>query len=103
MAELSEQLGLSAEKLTKLSRFLFANGLVQYDDKTRRIRVKLVWKLLLPTEEELNEPKTKVATFILPPQTNIDVQSTHISNISNVEIEVSLRIDNKIKEVAIKI
>ena len=100
--ELSDQLGLQASKLTELSKFLSDRGLIKYEDKTHRIKIEPIWKLLLP-EEESPKPKTTVATFIVPPETSIDVQSTQISNLSNIELEVSLRIINKIKEVAIRI
>lgn len=101
--ELSDRIRLQTSKLTKLSQFLSDHGLIKYDDETHRIKIKPMWKLLLPEQEEPAEPKTTLATFIIPPETSIDVQSTRISNISNVEVEVSLRIDNKIREVAIKI
>jgi hypothetical protein len=60
-------------------------------------------KLLLQEEDAPPEPKTTVATFILPPETSIDVQSTHITNLSNIELEIDLRINSKIKEIAIKV
>ena len=100
--ELSDQLGISTIKADKLSKFLSSRGLIKYETENRRIRIQPVWKLLLP-EEPPNEPKTVVATFIIPPKTSIDVQSTHISNISNIELEVSLRVDDKIREVAITV
>ena len=99
--DLSDQLGLPSSKLTELSKLLSEHGIIKYEEKTRRIKIQPLWKLLLP-EEEPTEPKTIVATFIIPPQTSIDVQSTHISNIGNIELEVSLRINDKIKEIAIK-
>jgi len=101
--ELSDKLGIQTSKLIELVKLLSEHGLLKYEDKAQRIRIEPVWKLLLPEQDEPAEPKTTVATFIIPPETSIDVQSTHISNISNVEVEVSLRIDSKIKEVAIKI
>jgi len=106
--ELSDELGLRTSRLTKLSKFLSGHGLLKYEEEDGKIRIKPMWKLLLPEHGELTErthaeSKTTLATFIIPPETTIDVQSTHISNISNVEVEVSLRIDNKIREVAIKI
>lgn len=99
--ELSDQLGVQTSKLTKLSKLLSDHGLIKYEEKNHRIKIQPIWKLLLP-EEEPNDPKTTVATFIIPPKTSIDVQSTHISNIGNIEIEVGLRINSRIKEVAIK-
>ena len=100
---LSDELGLETGKLIEFSKFLSEKGLLKYEDKTHKIRIELIWKLLLPEQAETAEPRTTVATFIIPPETSIDVQSTNISNLSNVELEVSLRFDSKIKEVAIKI
>jgi len=101
--ELTDQLGIQTNKLVRFSKYLSDHGLIKYEEKTNRIKIEPIWKLLLPQEEESTEPKTTVATFIIPPETSIDVQSTHISNLSNIELEVSLRINDKIKEVAIKI
>ncbi|MDH5438713.1 MAG: hypothetical protein OEX76_07420 [Candidatus Bathyarchaeota archaeon] len=102
--DLSDQLELPPNKLTELSKFLSDHDLLQYDDKIQRIRIRLIWKLLLTTNEEPNEPKTTVATLVIPPQNSIKVQSIQFNNISDVEVEVSLRISSeKISEVAIKI
>jgi len=100
--ELSDKLGISTSKLEELARFLSERGLIKYEEKNRRIKIQPLWRLLLP-EEQPDEPETIVATFMIPPQASIDVQSTHISNISNVELAVSVRIDNKIREVTIAV
>ena len=100
--ELSDMLGISTIKADKLSKFLSNRGLIKYEAENRRIRIQSLWKLLLP-EEEPNDPKTIVATFIIPPKTSIDIQSTHISNLSNIDLEVSLRVDDRIREVAIAV
>ena len=100
--ELSDQLGLPKSKLNEFSKFLHKHGLIKYEEKNRTIKIQPLWKLLLP-EEQPSEPKTVVATLVIPPKASIDLQSTHISNISNVELEVSLRIDSRIREVAIAV
>jgi hypothetical protein len=101
-SELADQLGIQTSKLVELTKLLSDHGLIKYEDKTRRIKIEPIWKLLLPEEEKPSEPKTTVATFILPPETSIDVQSTRISNLSNIELEIDLRINGRIKELAIK-
>jgi len=100
--ELSNQLGIQTTKLTEFSKFLSESGLLKYEVKADRIKIEPMWKLLLP-EEEPRQPSTIVARFVIPPETSIDVQSTCISNLSGIELEISLRINNRIKEVAIKI
>jgi biotin operon repressor len=99
--ELSDKLGISTSKLKKLSKFLSERGLITYQEKNRRIKIQPLWRLLLP--EEQFDPKATATTCMIPPQASIDVQSTHISNISNVEVAVTLRIDNKIREVTIAV
>jgi hypothetical protein len=103
ISELGDQLGIQTSKLIELSKLLSEHGLIEYEDKTNRIKIEPIWKLLLPEEDNPPEPKTTVATFILPPETSIDVQSTHITNLSNIELEIDLRINSTIKEMAIKI
>ena len=100
--ELSDQLGTSTSKLEELSKFLSERGLIKYEEKNRRIKIQPLWRLLIP-EEQPNDPKTTVETFTIPPQASINVQSTHISNISNVELAVSVRIDKKIRDVTIAV
>ena len=100
--ELSDQLAISTTKLVELSKFLSNRGIINYDENNRKIKIKSLWSLLLP-EEEPNIPKNIIANFMIPPQTSIDIQSTRISNMSKVNVEVTLRIDNKIREVAISV
>lgn len=102
MDELSDRLEISSTKLDELARFLSERGLITYQEKNRRIKIQPLWRLLLP-EEQPTDPKNIVTTFMIPPQASIDVQSTHISNISNVELAVSLRIDKKIREMTIAV
>jgi hypothetical protein len=101
--ELADQMEIQTDKLIEFSQFLSEQGIIKYEDKTHRIKIEPEWKRLLPIESELAEPKTTVATFIIPPETSIDVRSTRISNVSKIELEVALRITNKIQEIAINV
>lgn len=100
--ELSNQLTVPTSKLTEFAEFLSEKGLLKNEDKTHRIKLEPIWRLLLP-EEEPTASKITVATFIIPPEATVNVQSTIISNLSNIELEVDLRIDDRIKEIAIRI
>lgn len=100
--EMSQQLGIEISKLAEFSKFLYEHGLLKYDDRTNKVRIEPMWKLLLP-EDQSPEPKTTIATFIIPSETSIDVQSTRLSNLGNIEVEVTLRMDSRIREVAIRI
>ena len=100
--QLAAQFGLPPEKLITLSELLSQRQFLKYEDERRRIRLEPLWKLLLP-EEETPDSERAIATVIIPPESSINVQSTHISNLSNIELEVNLRINKKrIDEIAIK-
>jgi hypothetical protein len=101
--ELADQIEIQTAKLIEFSQFLSEQGIIKYEDKTHRVKIEPEWRRLLPIESELAEPKTTVATLIIPPETSIDVQSTRISNLSKIELEVTLRISDKIREVAINV
>jgi hypothetical protein len=103
VAEIADEIEIKTDKLVELSQFLSEQGIIKYEDKTHRIKIEPEWKRLLPIESEIAEPKTTVATLIIPPETSVDVQSTRISNLSKIELEVTLRITSKIEEVAINV
>ena len=99
--ELSSQLTISNVKLNELSKFLSDQGLIKYEERNHRIQIQPKWAHLLPEKEETKIPKPTIGNFLIPPRTSINIHSTHISNMSNVEVEVTLRIDTKIREIAI--
>jgi len=103
IAELADQIEIQNDKLIEFSIFLSEQGIIKYEDKTHRIKIEPEWKRLLPIKGELAEPKTTVVALIIPPETSIDIQSTRISNLSRIELEVTLRVSDKIQEVAMNV
>jgi hypothetical protein len=103
IAELSEKTETEADKLIEYSQFLARKGIVKYDDQNQRVKIEPEWSRLLPDETELAEPRSSVANFIIPGKTSVVVQSTRISNLSNIELEVTVRINKRIREVAINL
>jgi len=101
VAELSEQTGIEADRLVEYSQFLAGKGVVTYEDKNQRIKIKPEWNHLLPDETELAEPRSTVGNFIIPGKTSIVVQSTRISNLSSIDLEITVRINKRVREVAI--
>lgn len=103
VAELSEQAEIETDKLIEYSQFLAGKGIVKYDDQKQRVKVEPEWSRMLPDETELAEPRSTVANFIIPGKTSVVVQSTRISNLSQIELDVTVRINKRIREVAINL
>jgi len=103
VAELSEQTEIEANKIIEYSQFLAGKAIVQYDDQNQRVKVEPEWSRVFPDEAELAEPRSSVANFIIPGKTSVVVQSTRISNLTGIDLEVTVRINKKIREVAINL
>jgi len=103
VAELSEQTETVADKLVEYSQFLAGKGIVKYDDQNQRVKIEPEWSHMFPDETELAEPRSTVANLIIPGKTSVVIQSTRISNLSRIELEVTVRIDKRIREVAINL
>jgi hypothetical protein len=58
ITDLSSQIKVQTDKLTEFSKFLSTQGIVTYEEKTARIKVKPEWQNLLPTETEPTLDKT---------------------------------------------
>ena len=101
--DLSTSLDLSKNRLTELCKYLADRGLIKFDEETQKIKIQSIWGLILPKEIEEKKPeKSTLANFIIPPNGNIEIQQTKICNLSNIEIELTVRLEDKITEIAIK-
>lgn len=96
---LHNKLGVSQSKLEQLLEVLLSFGLIKYDKKNCKITIHPFWKHL--PNEQPNETNKLVANLIMPPHSGIDIGYTHISNVSEVDVEITLRFDNKIKDLMI--
>ena len=61
--ELSKQLGIKISKVTELSKLLASHGIIQYNEKDGKVKIKHLWRLLLPIEEA----PTETETLTIPP------------------------------------
>jgi hypothetical protein len=103
VSEIAAQTEISTDKLAEFCQFLSKEGMAQYEEETRRIKIEPAWKDLIPEEEPPTAPKTVIATVIIPPETTVYIQSALISNISKIELEVTLRMNGRIQEVLINV
>jgi len=73
-AELSKQLGIRISKVTELSKLLSSHGIIQYNGKDGKVKIKHLWRLLLPIEDT----STTTETVAIPPHTSPKVKSTQV-------------------------
>ena len=103
LEEIAEKTEVTPEKLEELLETLSEYQLIRYDKELKAAKLNLTWKKL-EVEEKFKEEKEKMAlgTIIIPREHTIIVQNTRISNLTKEELELEIKMDKKIKEIAIR-
>jgi len=104
MSEIANALNIPEERLEEIVRFLAQASMIHHDTKNRSVKIKQNWKTLLIIGEELKingSDKTAIGTIIIPPEKTIIIQDTSITNLTEKSLELELRIDTKLREIAI--
>ncbi len=109
--EVVNALQIPEEKAQTITRFLADADLMVLNRETNQIKLNQNWKTLIvnqkeqgpETEAQAEEPpeSTAVGTIIIPPQKTIVIQNTQITNLMDVSLELEIRVDKKLKEIAI--
>lgn len=100
LPDLAEELGAPPDQLAETVKSLSEYNLVEFEEEAERVRLSS-WVRKFPAAVEVEEGKPAVGTIIIPPGGSITIQETLISNLTDTDIELSVRIDRKIRELAI--
>ena len=105
ISEIAELLKVSEERLREIVRFLASANMIGYNEEEGLVKIEQNWKTLFITGEEQDATqelgKTAVGTVIIPPEKTIIIQDTRITNLTDKSLELELKIDTKLREVAI--
>jgi hypothetical protein len=103
--KLATTLEITTTQLEGLTQTLKNHEIIQQNHETNQIKLNQQWKTLLIEENNPQNPttpeKTAVGTLIIPPQKTILIQCTRITNLTDTSLELEIRIDNKLREIAI--
>lgn len=101
--ETAKTLRIPRDKFQETITFLTEAELIQRNPATNQIKLNQNRKTLLlyPKETQAQPETTALGTIIIPPQKTLIVQFTRISNLTDVDLELEIRIDEEIREIAI--
>ena len=101
--QLSKELSLPNEQLAKISEILSEQGIIQYREEAGLIKVDLESSSIISENdpEEKIEHKPTVGTLIIPSQESVTIQNVRITNVTQKEVELWIRICKKLIEIAI--
>jgi len=103
--EIAKTLEIPQDKLQQIIKFLTETDLIQHNSATNQIKLDQNWKTLIINQKETN-PETQqeasaVGTIIIPPQKTLIIQCTRITNLTDNSLELEIRINKKLNEIAI--
>lgn len=99
-SKLAEKLKASPDEVIEMVKALSGCRVVEHEEKAEKVRLTS-WVRNLPAEVEIEEGKVALGSIILPPEGNITIQDTVIINFTDNDLELGVRIDKKLKELAI--
>jgi len=100
--ETAEALKIPQKRLLQVVALLAEKDLVQHNPATNQIKLNQdCGTLLVDQKETAAQPTTAVGTIIIPPQKALMIQSTRITNLTDTSLELSIRVDKRIREIAI--
>lgn len=100
--ETAKTLKIPQKMFRQVIALLTEKDLIQHNRATNQIKLSQNWKTLPINQKETQaQPTTAVGTIIIPPQKTLMIQSTRITNLTDTSLELDLRINKKIREIAI--
>jgi hypothetical protein len=105
--ETAKTLEIPQDKFQQIIKFLTETELIQHNPATNQIKLDQNWKTLIINQKEPNPEaqtppeQTAVGTIIIPPQKTLLIQCTRITNLTENSLELEIRINKKINEIAI--
>ena len=105
--EMAKTLEIPQNKLQQVIKFLTETDIIQHNPATNQIKLGQNWKTLIINQKEPNTETqtppetTAVGTIIIPPQKTLIIQCTRITNLTENSLELEIRINKKINEIAI--
>ena len=100
LSDLAEKLKASPDEVIEMVKALSEYRVVEHEEEAEKVRLSS-WVRNLPADVEVEEGKVALGSIILPPEGNITIQDTVISNFTDNDLELGIRIDKKLKELAI--
>jgi hypothetical protein len=108
ITDVTKTLEIPQEKTQQIIAFLTQADMIQHNQATNQIKLNQNWKTLIINQKENSQEQTQtqqettaIGTIIIPPQKTLIIQCTRITNLTDTSLELEIRINKKLNEIAI--
>jgi hypothetical protein len=99
---LSKKFRIPKKKLENLSELLAVPSIVEYNPEKSQVKIRKRWrKLLENTDTEGRSKRAAVGTVVLPPESAVSIQGVQLTNLLEKEIEISVKLNTRVRAIAI--
>lgn len=103
LQELAKRSNIPKQKLTALSKLLSQSNILEYQPQKDEVRLEQEWRQMLNDTCEQSSEKLAVGTIVLPPKKSLEIQGIQVTNLTDKELEIGVRVDEKLRELAVAI
>lgn len=95
------ELDITESKFEQMVSLLKEADVIQHDQTSNQIRLNQGWNSFLVCPEEISSASGMIGTIIVSPQQSLIIQCTRITNLTDTSLELEVRGDKKLREIAI--
>ncbi len=102
--ELSKHAKIPKQKLEALSKLLSETKVLEYETQKNQVRIKQeCQRIFKSVPDPLGDGKAAVGTLVLPAEKSVNIQGLQVTNLTGRELELSLRVNEKLEELAVSL
>jgi hypothetical protein len=99
--ELSKLLSVSPNRLSEMAKLLSEHSLIEYRQSTEEVKANEKWNFTAEEYNEFSKEKQSIGTIIVPPEKSVKLQSTTVTNLTDIALELDIRINKELREITI--
>ena len=102
LKDIAENADIPEHRVNTLSKILSQTSIVDYEASRGQVRISQEWRKMLESiREEEEEEKAAVGTIVLPPKKSMILQNIQLTNLTEKELELDVKVTQTLKELAI--
>lgn len=100
ISKIAKNTGLLVKEAKDIAKELGESGILDYNQNSEEVKLSS-WVKKLPPKVTIKRNRVLAAFVIMPPKSTVHIQDATITNSTDIDLELSIRINGNLKEMAI--
>lgn len=104
LKELARHSRIPKQRLETLFKLLSETNIVEYETQKDQVKIKREWQQILKdADKEQQIGKSAIGSIVIPSKKSVTLQGIRVTNLTEKDLEISMRVNEKLEELAISI